>query len=203
MELYLHLQKWVKKKALVSYSLMWSGRKVWPIRIGCLEPHNQLPRLSMLTMRDLTKKDFYFVCMEMCCRGFKRTSQLGLLLCVREGASTSNITMGLLQACYIRKSLISWKEIKAPFDTLDSLQWDWLQVIEDSRQWAKSNLNPLTEQMLKLGWAVRNVLLSTNEQVRYSFVDDQRSLWMCLLLCSRLFFIWSQLPLYSLDWLVI
>lgn len=58
--------------------LFINGRKVWPIRIGCLEPHNQLPRLSMLTMRDLTKKDFYFVCMEMCCRGFKRTSQVSI-----------------------------------------------------------------------------------------------------------------------------
>ena len=45
-------------------------------------------------------------------------------------------------------------------------------MVEDSKQSAEGDLNLLNEEMLRLGWTVKNILLSTEEQVKYSFVDD-------------------------------
>ncbi|GMQ08635.1 hypothetical protein CsSME_00052271 [Camellia sinensis var. sinensis] len=64
------------------------GRGSWPIRIGCLNPKSQLPRLSMMTMQSLNNEDFYFICLEILCSGMAKTWQQGILLCVREGAGT-------------------------------------------------------------------------------------------------------------------
>ncbi len=45
-------------------------------------------------------------------------------------------------------------------------------MIEDSKRAAERVLSPLDDQMLALGWAAKNILLTTEEQARYSFVDD-------------------------------
>ncbi|XP_028109970.1 LOW QUALITY PROTEIN: protein root UVB sensitive 4-like [Camellia sinensis] len=66
---------------------MWN-KGSWPIRIGCLNPKSQLPRLSMMTMQSLNNEDFYFICLEILCSGMAKTWQQGILLCVREGAGT-------------------------------------------------------------------------------------------------------------------
>ena len=42
----------------------------------------------------------------------------------------------------------------------------------DSKRCAQRDLSLLNEQMLGLGWAAKNILLSTEEQASYSFVDD-------------------------------
>ncbi|CAL5420731.1 unnamed protein product [Camellia sinensis] len=56
---------------------MWNkGRGSWPIRIGCLNPKSQLPRLSMMTMRSLNNEDFYFICPEILCSGMAKTWQV-------------------------------------------------------------------------------------------------------------------------------
>ncbi|XP_052197502.1 protein root UVB sensitive 4 isoform X2 [Diospyros lotus] len=77
---------------------LWiKGRGSWPIRIGCLNPKSQLPRLSMMTMRSLNNKDFYFICLETFGSVLAGTQRQGLVLCLREGAGTADVIMGLLQ----------------------------------------------------------------------------------------------------------
>lgn len=157
-------------------SFPWSkGRELWPIRIGCLDPKGRLPKLSMLMMQLLSSEDFYFICMEAC-RRLTRPEQQGILLCLREGASTTDVISGLLQACYVRKKLLlnrtRWKNIVEDCDTSDTFVREWFKVVEDSKQSAQRDLNLLNEEMLRLGWTVKNILLSAEEQVKYRFVDD-------------------------------
>lgn len=152
------------------------GRELWRIRIGCLNPKSQTPKLSMMTMQSLNDEDFYFTCMEISCQGLTRTSRQGILLCLREGASTADIILGLLQACYIRKRLLSsatkWENILEACDRSDMTVRDWFKLVEDSKQSALADINLLNEKIVGLGWADKNILLSTKEQTRYSFVDD-------------------------------
>ncbi|KAM3711737.1 hypothetical protein ACB098_01G131900 [Castanea mollissima] len=157
-------------------NFLWSKDKtIWPIRIGCLNLKDQIPKLSMMAMQYSSGEDYYFICMEIFRKGAKRTKQQGMLLCLREGASTADIIIGLLQACYIRKALLVsswWENILGVGDLLDSVLNEWFRVIEDSKRCARRDLSLLNEQMLGLGWAAKNILLSTEEQARYSFVDD-------------------------------
>nr|POF12623.1 protein root uvb sensitive 4 [Quercus suber] len=87
-------------------------KTIWPIRIGCLNPKDQIPMLSMMAMQYSSGEDYYFICLEIFCKGAKRNKQHGILLCLREGAGTVDIIMGLLRACYVRKALLvsSWWE---------------------------------------------------------------------------------------------
>ncbi|XP_075652586.1 protein root UVB sensitive 4-like isoform X2 [Castanea sativa] len=157
-------------------NFLWSKDKtIWPIRIGCLNLKDQIPKLSMMAMQYSSGEDYYLICMEISRKGAKRTKQQGMLLCLREGASTADIIMGLLQACYIRKALLVsswWENILGVGDLLDSVLNEWFKVIEESKRCAQRDLSLLNEQMLGLGWAAKNILLSTEEQARYSFVDD-------------------------------
>uniref|UniRef100_A0A5B7BJ52 Uncharacterized protein n=1 Tax=Davidia involucrata TaxID=16924 RepID=A0A5B7BJ52_DAVIN len=156
---------------------LWSkGGEVWPVRIGCLNPKGHIPMLSMMTMRSLNDEDFYFICLETFCRGLPRTGRQGILLCLREGAGTADVIMGLLQACYIRRGLLlsrsAWEHKLEACDNSDSILGDWFKLIEDSKRHARGDLDLLNEHMLGMGWACKNILLSTQEQARYSFVDD-------------------------------
>lgn len=45
-------------------------------------------------------------------------------------------------------------------------------MVEDSRERTKKDLPVVSEQISAAGWSVKNVLLSTGEQLRYSFMDD-------------------------------
>ena len=49
---------------------------------------------------------------------------------------------------------------------------DWSVIVEDGKKFAERNLSNLIEQMLGMGWVVKSILLSTQEQARYSFVCD-------------------------------
>ncbi|KAF5463884.1 hypothetical protein F2P56_014011 [Juglans regia] len=156
---------------------LWTkGKNVWPIRIGCLSPEDQIPKWSMMAMQCTSSEDYYFICMEIFHNKVKRTKRQGILLCLREGAITANIIMGFLQACYIRKAILVkrswWENIIGGSDPLDSVFNEWFQVMEDSKRCAQKDLSLLNEQMLGMGWAAKNILLSTQEQTRYSFVDD-------------------------------
>ncbi|PSR88013.1 Protein root UVB sensitive like [Actinidia chinensis var. chinensis] len=156
---------------------LWTkGRGPWPVRIGCLNSKNQIPRLSMMTMRSLNNVDFYFICLEIFNGRLAGTWQQGILLCLREGVGTADVIMGLLQACHIRKAILSsrckWENISEACGSYDLVMRDWLKLNEDSKQCAQREFNFLNEQMLGLGWACKNILLSTQEQERYSFVDD-------------------------------
>ncbi|GAV80637.1 DUF647 domain-containing protein [Cephalotus follicularis] len=155
---------------------LWSNcKESWPIRIGCINPNDQISKLSIMPMQSLTGKDYCFICMEVLTRGWRRSEGRGILLCLREGAGTADVIMGLLQACYMRKTFHSssrWKDILAASDASDLVLKEWCKLIKDSKQRAQGDLNLLNEQMMGLGWAVKNILLSTEEQLRYSFVDD-------------------------------
>ncbi|XP_073141773.1 protein root UVB sensitive 4 isoform X2 [Henckelia pumila] len=150
-----------------------SGMEMLPIRIGCLNVKRKIPRLSITTMRSLSNDDFYFIYIESLKHGF-RLRDLGIVVCVREGAATSDVIMGLLQACYIRKGLnmVDWENVFEACDSLDSVMEKWFTLMEESNKSSRNNLALLNENMSSAGWACRNVLLSTQEQARYSFVTD-------------------------------
>ncbi|KAF5932097.1 hypothetical protein HYC85_028268 [Camellia sinensis] len=82
----------------------------------------------------------------------------------------------LTEACHIHKAILSsvckWESILEAPDNSDSVSRHWFQLIEDSKRIARRDFNLLNEQMLGLSWACKNILLSTQEQARYSFVDD-------------------------------
>ncbi|OWM66312.1 protein root UVB sensitive 4 isoform X2 [Punica granatum] len=149
------------------------GKRVWPVRIGCLGTKVKIPELSMMTMRSISSKDYYFICLESYSR--LNQSEKNILVCLREGAATSDIIAGLLQACYVRKTLLKnrtfWDRSLDSYAS-DAISKEWFRVTEDSRERAKKDLPMVSEQISAAGWAVKNVLLSTEEQLRYSFVDD-------------------------------
>ncbi|KAK9948760.1 hypothetical protein M0R45_004323 [Rubus argutus] len=156
---------------------LWSKDKgLWPIRIGYLDPKNQIPKLSMMAMRSTSDDDYYFISMEILHTRIQRTKQQGILLCLRERASTADIIKGLLQACYIRKVLLidqnRWGDMVDAGDALDSALNEWPKLIEECKRRAQGDMCLLNEQMMARGWATKNILLSTQEQTRYSFVDD-------------------------------
>ena len=49
---------------------------------------------------------------------------------------------------------------------------EWFKLIEDSKQRVQRELGPLNKQMAALGWAIKNILLNTEEQARYSYIDE-------------------------------
>ncbi|KAL9152016.1 hypothetical protein ABFS82_11G090600 [Erythranthe guttata] len=157
-------------------NFMWSkGRELLPIRIGCLNPERKIPKLSLTTLRFLKDDDFYFICMESI-NNRSAIKDHGILLSLREGAATSDVIMGLLQACYIRKGLL--RDINnqdycfEDCDSLNSVISEWLLLINESKRFAQADLDVLIDNMSGLGWACKNILLSTKEQARYSFVAD-------------------------------
>ncbi|KAL5557183.1 hypothetical protein UlMin_039419 [Ulmus minor] len=165
----------VSKKEGIDFS--W--RKVnnsWPIRIGCLNPKGQVSKLPMMAMQSISGDDYYFICTETLYSGIPRIMQQGILLCPREGVSTADVTMGLLQACYIRKGLhlnnTKWKNMVEASYLLDTVLIEWFKLVEECKKLARDDMSLLNEQMLGQGWAMKNILLSTQEQARYSYIDD-------------------------------
>ncbi|KAK7338921.1 hypothetical protein VNO77_19555 [Canavalia gladiata] len=151
------------------------GKSLWPIRIGCLNPKDLIPKWSMKTIQCITDEDYYFVCVEII-KGLTRTGQPHILLSMREGAKAVHIIMGLLQACYIRRALLMnssrWEISIEESNDSDSTVEDWSEIVEDGKRSAERDLSNLIEQMLGMGWVVKSILLSTQEQNRYSFVCD-------------------------------
>ncbi|KAF6155749.1 hypothetical protein GIB67_007396 [Kingdonia uniflora] len=154
------------------------GRKLWSIRIGCVDLKDLTPKFSMMTMRSLRGDDSYFICMETYHRSFIDNPQRGLLLCLREGANTEDIIMGLHQACNIRKELLRssrWQHIVDANSNISESDFkEWIQVLDDSKRClhADGDIYQLKEKIKGAGWAVKNVLLSVQEQARYSILDD-------------------------------
>jgi hypothetical protein len=56
-----------------------SGKELWPIRIGCINLKDQIPKFSMMAMQYTSGDDSYFVCMEIFHKGVKRTKQVSIL----------------------------------------------------------------------------------------------------------------------------
>lgn len=151
------------------------SKDFWPIRIGILSTKVQIPKLSLMAMKSVNSKDYYFICLETF-GGLARNVERNILLCLREEAGTSDVIMGLLQACYIRKALIPNKnqceKILRASDVSDSGFKEWFRLAEDSKQRAERSVRTVTDQIAAMGWAAKNILLSTREQARYSFIDD-------------------------------
>ncbi|CAI0430766.1 unnamed protein product [Linum tenue] len=99
----------------------------------------------------------------------------GFFLCLREGAGTADVTKGLLQACYIRRALLlssRWVIAAIESSPSDLVVREWCKLLDDTKVAAERSLNLLDDQMAELGWARKNILLSSGEQARYSFIDD-------------------------------
>lgn len=159
------------------FNFMWSkakGKEPWRIRIGCLNPKGQLPKLSMMAMLSVSDQDYYFICMEIFYQGLARTTEQGILLCLREGACTADAIKGLLQACYVRKAFHSsrWQSILKASNSSDLVLKEWFKLIEDSKQHVQQECGLLNEKMAALGWATKNILLNTEEQARYGYIND-------------------------------
>ncbi|XP_015890090.2 protein root UVB sensitive 4 isoform X1 [Ziziphus jujuba] len=155
----------------------WSkGKELLPIKIGCINPKDQVPKLSMMAMQSINGDDYYFISMEITYTGIRRTKQRGIILCLREGAGTRDIILGLLQACYVRKVLhlkkSKWESMVEASDLSDSAMKEWFKLLEECKKRAQGDLLLLNEHMSGLGWAAKNILLSKDEQTRYSFVED-------------------------------
>lgn len=54
----------------------------------------------------------------------------------------------------------------------DLITEEWFNLMEDSKQRAERDYLLLNEQISDIGWGVKNILLNSQEQARYSFVDD-------------------------------
>lgn len=76
-----------------------------------------------------------------------------------------NNNSGDWQASYVRKG------IEACGSSTVVLK-QWFNLVEDGKRLTEQNLGLLYEQMLSMGWACKNILLSTQEQARYSFIAD-------------------------------
>ncbi|CAA7055002.1 unnamed protein product [Microthlaspi erraticum] len=143
-----------------------ASKKVWPIRIGCLDPKAQIPKLSIMGMQSLCKDDGYFITVALSSQGFRRTPKPGIVICLREGANTVDVITSLLQACYIRKAF-GTSGIKRR-DVSISVE-DWSLLVGESKRASQDDFITLNKQMQEQGWIVKNVLLSAQEQVRYIF----------------------------------
>lgn len=56
-----------------------SGKSLLPIRIGCINPKNQILKWSMKSIQSITNDDHYFVCMEIF-KGLKRNGQVNVIM---------------------------------------------------------------------------------------------------------------------------
>ncbi|CAA0814338.1 Protein root UVB sensitive 4 [Striga hermonthica] len=160
--------------------LLWrKDSELLPVRIGILNPKKNkafaMSTLSMMTLKSLKDEDSYFICLESLNYG-SRIMDHGILICLREGAQTSDVIMGLLQACYLRNRVlldtISWEKILETCQHSNSFLREWFLLLEESKRSAEADLYVLIDKMSGLGWSCKNVLLSMREQERYSFVAD-------------------------------
>lgn len=55
-----------------------SGKELLPIKIGCINPKDQVPKLSMMAMQSINGDDYYFISMEITYTGIRRTKQVNI-----------------------------------------------------------------------------------------------------------------------------
>nr|CAD1837987.1 unnamed protein product [Ananas comosus var. bracteatus] len=150
------------------------GGKLWSIRIGCLDPKNSSSMVSVATLKSLRSEDLYFICMGESYEGLRRKQEI--VLCLRETAATSDIIVGLFQACFIRKTLlerkISWSCFSKGNINEDPRLVEWFHIVEESQAHAHKHIEQFSAELRAAGWAANNVLLSSKEQIRYSLLSD-------------------------------
>ena len=141
--------------------LSWSrGRKPWSVSIGYVNPKPCTATLSATTMESLTNEDFYFLSPESLTSESKRNQEYDVLLSLREGAGTTDVIRGILHASYVRKDIEDCGSSSAVLE-------QWFNLVEDGMRLTEQNMSLLYEQMLSLGWACKNILLSKQEQAHY------------------------------------
>ncbi|KAI4385087.1 hypothetical protein MLD38_003149 [Melastoma candidum] len=152
-------------------------KKPYPIRLGTLFAKAQIPKSSMMAVQSISFEDVYFVCLETLHSQFSKHNRQNILLCLREGAGITDTMMGLLQACHIRKALLDKSRASnrtiSPGNVLELESNEWFNLVEDSKRSASKDLHVVSDQITAAGWATKNILLSTQEQARYSFLDDR------------------------------
>ncbi|ESQ46289.1 hypothetical protein EUTSA_v10000206mg [Eutrema salsugineum] len=149
-----------------------ASKRVWPIRIGCLDPKAQIRTQSIMAMQSLCNDDGYFITIELSSQGFRRTPKLGIVICLREGANSVDVITSLLQTCYIRKAFGNKRK---DISITDLTLQDWSLLEGESKRAARDDFIELNKQMQEQGWIVKNVLLSAEEQVRYIFDINNQS----------------------------
>ncbi|CAN6447683.1 unnamed protein product [Victoria cruziana] len=151
----------------------------WQIRIGCVDTRDPCVKFLQQTMQSLQTNDMYFICLE--------ATKDRLLLCLHQRACTTDILRGMLEACHIRETLSLYrsKEILGAMSVPAKDQSpetayvgssqdfkistkDWFKMVEESRKFAERSVGLLTEEMQNSGWIVKNILLNSQEQVRFS-----------------------------------
>jgi len=65
-----------------------------------------------------------------------------------------------------------WEIIIEENNASDSTMQDWSVIVENAKKSAERDVSNLINQMVEMGWMVKTILLSTQEQIRYSFVCD-------------------------------
>lgn len=158
-----------------------SGNRQWPVRIGFVNLREQNPEVMVYIMQSLRNENRYFLCMESC-YGFIRKPKMGLLLCLHENAVAADIVKGMLQASYMQVALTSkennlsnscnGRAISKPEPMLPR---DWKKLLEESKSFANVEISQLLEQMEKVGWVLKNVLLSPSEKITYRTLGENEN----------------------------
>lgn len=87
--------------------------------------------------------------------------------------STVNTLWLVCQTCYIRKAFGTNRIKRRDVSLSDLTLQDWSLLTGESKRAARDDIITLNRQMQEQGWIVKNVLLSAEEQVRYTFDKTQ------------------------------
>lgn len=68
-----------------------------------------------------------------------------------------------------------WEDILEGCRISHSHAMRWFNLIQDCKRRAQVDLTALQEQMLNSSWVTKNILLGTQEQVRYSLEGETNS----------------------------
>lgn len=64
-----------------------------------------------------------------------------------------------------------WEAFAETSDVSDLVVEEWFNMVEESKQSCQKDLVSLENRMSALGWSLKHILLSADEQARYSYVD--------------------------------
>lgn len=81
-----------------------------------------------------------------------------------------------MQVCHVRRLLLAChfkrEHRLVPCSTIIRALMHWFAIAENSRKCALQDVHQLTDDIQKAGWAVKNVLLTAQERIRYNLVGE-------------------------------
>lgn len=87
-----------------------------------------------------------------------------------------NFLIITMQVCHARQLLLAcrfkWEHRLVPCSTSTPALMHWLAIAENSRKCALQDVHQLTDDIQRAGWAVKNILLTAQEQIRYNLVGE-------------------------------